>query len=240
MIDESASVSCNLDFSSLWIYIRLVNQPGNHLKMARASNTEQRRLEIIMGLMKVMAEVGYEGATVPLIARAAGLTPGLIHYHFANKQSILIALIECLEKIVQKRFEALYTKKDPRKKLSAFVEAHVGLGDGADTTAVACWIAIGAEAVRQPEVRAAYQKVTAAQLHTLEKICEEILTESGSSIARRREIALGVVCAIEGAFRLLVSAPDLIVPGFALPTVKEMAFGLIKAQPLSSKRSKGI
>ena len=199
--------------------------------MPRAQNTAIRRQEIIQGLMTVMAQVGYEGATIPLIAKAAGLTPGLIHYHFDSKKSILIGLIDYLSETVQWRFSELLHEAGGEAQVRAFIEAHVGLGKGADPRAVACWISIGAEAVRQPEVRAEYQRVTKTQLDTLEEICAQSLIEAKRRVKKKREIALSIFCAIEGAYRLLVSAPDLIVPGFAAPAITQMALGLISAQP---------
>ena len=58
--------------------------------MPRPSNTDARREQIVLGLQRVMAERGYEKATVSAIAQAAGLTPGLVHYHFKNKQEMLL------------------------------------------------------------------------------------------------------------------------------------------------------
>ena len=41
----------------------------------------------------MIARHGYEKATIQAIAAQAGLAPGLIHYHFKNKQEILVSLI---------------------------------------------------------------------------------------------------------------------------------------------------
>ena len=56
--------------------------------MARPSNTEERRQQIVEGLLRVMAERGYERASIAEIAKAAGLSPGLVHYHFTEKQEL--------------------------------------------------------------------------------------------------------------------------------------------------------
>jgi len=204
--------------------------------MPRKSNTNLRRKEIVEGLMKVMAEVGYDGATIPLIADAAKLAPGVIHYHFDSKQNILRELMEHLTANVQERTAQLSQGKKPKDELATFIEAHVGLGKGADSRAVACWIAIGAEAVKQPEIRAVYRKITKSQITTLEEICFRLLTEDGRSTKNKRQIALGIISAIEGAYRLLVSAPELIVPGFAAPTITAMAMGLLTTQPKLKKK----
>lgn len=197
--------------------------------MPRPSNTEERRQQIVEGLMSVMATSGYGGATIPLIAQAAGLSTGLVHYHFDTKQSILIELIKYLATMVNTRAQTRAVK--PAAKLEAYIDAHLAYGKGESTEAVACLIAIGAEAVTQPEIRQAYQDATRQQLTLLEKICEEVLHTEGRSVKGKREIALGIIAAIEGSYRLLVSAPDLIPKGFAAPTVRAMAFGLIAAQP---------
>ena len=73
-----------------WLVNQLINV------MARPSNTDERRLQIMGALVKVMARRGYDGASVADIARAARLTPGLVHYHFKNKQEILLAALRDL------------------------------------------------------------------------------------------------------------------------------------------------
>ena len=182
--------------------------------------------------MAVMATSGYGGATIPLIAQAAGLSTGLVHYHFDNKQSILIELIKHLNALVNLRAQTKAVK--PSAKLTAYIDAHLAYGKGESPEAVSCLIAIGAEAVTQPEIRQAYQDATRQQLEILERICHEVLVAEGRVVKAKREIALGIIAAIEGSYRLLVSAPDLIPRGFAAPTVKAMALGLVAAQPLKT------
>lgn len=203
--------------------------------MPRPSNTEARKRQIVEALMTVMATSGYAGATIPLIAKEAGLTSGLVHYHFDSKQSILIALVQHMVELIDVRFRAINTK-DPVEQLCAYIDAHLALGDGSNQTAVACWINIGAECTSQIEVRAAYQKATEHQISMLETMCQESLQFSGRSTKNKRAMALGITAAIEGCYRLLVSAPDMIPTGFAAPTVKAMARGLISEQPMASTK----
>src|SRR2546425_12752043 len=119
--------------------------------MARPPNTEQRRDQIVRGLATVMAESGYAKATVQAIGRASGLTPGLVHYHFRDKQQILLALVESLAALVRRRLRT--GGREPSEEIFSAIDALVGTKQGIDAEAVACWVVIGAEAVRQPEVR---------------------------------------------------------------------------------------
>ena len=92
--------------------------------MARPSNTEHRRQEIVNGLMQTMADKGYEKASIQSIAKAAGLSPGLIHYHFKTKQEILVELTAQLSQIAQDRFAAKVEEvSSPMERLNAYIDA---------------------------------------------------------------------------------------------------------------------
>lgn len=178
-----------------------------------------------------MAEDGYDGATIHSIAAKAKLTPGLVHYHFRSKLEILLALLEHLSAKVNARFQTLLGKRSsPSSELSAYINAHLAVGEDSDVTGVACWIAIGAEAVKVKEVRDLYQSISEAKISELEAIVERCLKEKNKRLNSKRAIALGIFAAIEGSYRMLVAAPAVLEAGFAAPTVLSMAKGAIEAQ----------
>ena len=200
--------------------------------MARASNTDQRREQIVRGLLRVMARHGYAGATIPAIAREADLLPGLVHYHFDTKKAILLALVALLEASVRARYERLAARAEaPRERLYAFLDAHVAKGPGADPDAVACWVALGAEAVADREVRAAYRGVVERELAELRSLIGPILLQHGRLEAAARDIAAALLAAIEGAFRLAVVAEGAAREGYASIALRRMADGLIAGAP---------
>lgn len=192
--------------------------------MARPSNTEERRQQIVQGLLRVMAERGYERASIAEIARAAGLTPGLVHYHFTEKQEVLLTLVEQLAGGVRERVKQRLAraKGGARGQVDAFLEAFLATGEGADPAAVSAWVTISAEAVRQPEVRAAYERVVRADLEQLEALVAEV-----TGRRKARTVAAGLFAAVQGYFVLAAAAPGLIPPGSAAATVKRMAAGLL-------------
>ncbi|HEX8818682.1 MAG TPA: TetR family transcriptional regulator [Archangium sp.] len=198
--------------------------------MARPSNTGERRQQIVEGLLRVMAERGYERASIAEIAKAAGLSPGLVHYHFTEKQEILLTLVEQLATSVRERVKARLAraKGGARGQVDAFLDAFLAMGDDADPASVAAWVTISAEAVRQPEVRAAYEKVVHADLAHLEELV-------GAVVGRRRAraVAAGLFAAVQGYFVLSAAAPSLIPTGSAATTVKRMAAGLLDAADAS-------
>jgi TetR/AcrR family transcriptional regulator, transcriptional repressor of bet genes len=200
--------------------------------MPRPSNTEERRQQIVDALLRVMATHGYERATVAKIARDAGLGAGLVHYHFESKREILVALVEQLSTRFEDRFDAAVrrTTDDPRKRIDAFVDAALALGEGADPASVQAWVFIGAEALRQPEVRAVYQSALERRLALLEGCLRPALRASGRSGRNARRIAALVICAIEGAYQVGSAAPELLPVGFAAPTLRRAVAAILESE----------
>jgi TetR/AcrR family transcriptional repressor of bet genes len=199
--------------------------------MGRPSNTRERRAQIVDGLLTVMAEHGYAAASVAAVAEAAGLAPGLVHYHFDTKQEILLALVDTLDARARARRTAFTVKaRTPRARLFASIDALLAPGDGADARAVACWVAIGAEAVHQPEVRRQYERLVREAVGELDVLLRDVLKSEGRSTAKAGIAAAGLMAAVEGCFRLAAAAPDVIVAGSAAGLVRAMAIGLVEAQ----------
>lgn len=179
--------------------------------MARPSNTEHRRQEIVLGLMSAMAEKGYEKASIQSIAKAAGLSPGLIHYHFKTKLEILIALMTELSDKADERYELLATKAESAEdKLMAYIDAALALGEGSDQQAVAAWVIIGAEAVRLEDVRNLYQDVIARHSNTLVELLTQASTEVGTKLNKKKakELATFIITSIQGAYQIATTVPD--------------------------------
>ena len=62
--------------------------------MTRKRIADERRQQIIDGLYECLACAGHEKTTIKDIARAAGVSYGVIHYYFDNKKEIVLALVE--------------------------------------------------------------------------------------------------------------------------------------------------
>lgn len=204
--------------------------------MARPSNTEERRRQIVDGLIAAMAEHGYDGASIPNIAKAAGLAPGLLHYHFESKQQILLAAVGVLAERVRARYERRAAQATcARERVYAYLDAHVALGSDASPSAVACWVAIGAEALRQPEVQSAYRKVTRLALQQLTTLLATALREEQRATERAEELAAALMAAIYGCYQL-AHAAHAAPAGFAAPMLRQMADGLLSAAPSARAR----
>jgi TetR/AcrR family transcriptional repressor of bet genes len=194
----------------------------------RPSNTQQRRQQIIEALVIVMAQKGYEKASIADVAQQAGLTQGLIHYHFNNKQEILLAVLEDLINQHKVRLEEkLEGKKDPLSQLETFIDFHLKLDNSADPNMLNCWIMLSGEALRQEKVRESYQQAVNSIVERLKSILKQGVVEKVFS-CQEDIVASAIMAAIQGYFVLAATAPMLIPKGSAASSVRKMALALVR------------
>jgi TetR/AcrR family transcriptional repressor of bet genes len=209
--------------------------------MPRPSNTDERRAQITAALVKVMARRGYDGAAIADVARAARLTPGLVHYHFKNKHEILLAALTDLVARHEQRLEARLSEAgdDPVAALGAFIDCHLGLGADADPEALACWILLGGEAVRDAKVRAAMATALEGMMARLARLIREGVERRAFTCESADAAASALIAAIQGYFVLAATARQAIPRGSAAVSTKRMAEGLLRpARPLARKAAR--
>ncbi len=82
-----------------------------------------RRNQLTRAAYKVVGQKGYYDFTIRDIAREAGLSTGLVHYYFKNKEDLLLNLLKEINKnmlVILNR--SISTAEDPRDKLSIFMK----------------------------------------------------------------------------------------------------------------------
>jgi TetR/AcrR family transcriptional repressor of bet genes len=188
-----------------------------------------------------MARHGYEGATIAEVAKAANLTPGLVHYHFNNKEEILLDLLAELVERHDERLEAKLNQcaADPTSEVTAFIDFHLGLGADADPDALACWILISGEALRNHKVRASFEQALERMVARLERIIASGVEQRAFTCPSPPAAASALFATIQGYFVLAATARRVIPRGSAAAATKQMAVGLLAPRrPLLIHREK--
>ncbi|HOD16488.1 MAG TPA: TetR/AcrR family transcriptional regulator [Spirochaetota bacterium] len=81
-----------------------------------------RRAQLTRAAYKVVGQKGYYDFTIRDIAREAGLSTGLVHYYFKNKEDLLLNLLKEINRnmlIVLNK--AISASDDPKVKLNIFM-----------------------------------------------------------------------------------------------------------------------
>lgn len=197
--------------------------------MARPSNTDQRRAQITGALVKVMARHGYGGASIADIAKTARLTPGLVHYHFESKQEILLAALADLAARHEAHLDTRLAGAggDPRAEMAAFIDVHLGIGGDADPEALACWILLSGEALREAKVRVEFERALESLTARLARIIRRGVERRVFKCESIDAAASAIVALIQGYFVLAATARKLIPKGSAAPAAKRLADALL-------------
>lgn len=211
--------------------------------MSRATNTNARRAQIVDGLIRVMARQGYDGASIADVAKRAGLAPGLVHYHFKNKLEILL---EAVRELAARHVAALdaalrdVDADDAPAQLAKFIDVHLGLGAHADADALACWVLVTAEALREKRVRAATEVVLSDLAARITAIIVRGIEARAFETNEPEAAAAALLATIQGYFTVAATARELIPSGSAARCTLRMAEGLLRPKlPLVGARRKG-
>ncbi|RPI96241.1 MAG: TetR family transcriptional regulator [Spirochaetales bacterium] len=82
-----------------------------------------RRTQLTAAAYRVVSRKGYYNFTIKDIAREAGLSTGLVHYYFKDKQELLFTLLKEMNNNLRVFLNrALAKSDDPREKLSIFLD----------------------------------------------------------------------------------------------------------------------
>jgi TetR/AcrR family transcriptional repressor of bet genes len=204
----------------IWLNSQNTFEDWINSHMARPKNTEQRKKEIVMALLKVMSERGYEKASIQVIAKEAGLSSGLLHYHFKSKQEILLALVEWITTSATERLNRMNEGlTDPWEKIAAFINARLANDKNTLQEEVSAWVVIAGESVRQPEVKALYVELIDEQLNMLKHLIADVW--EGKSTRSKEVINLSaiILAAMEGAFQLSATAGEVMPKNYAADSV---------------------
>lgn len=96
----------------------------------KSDTINTRRLQLTRAAYKVVGQKGYYDFTIRDIAKEAGLSTGLVHYYFKDKEDLLLTLLK--EMNFNLKFyltKALTVLSDPREKLLAFCDQAFDLLD---------------------------------------------------------------------------------------------------------------
>ncbi|MCX6005380.1 MAG: TetR/AcrR family transcriptional regulator [Chloroflexi bacterium] len=81
-----------------------------------------RKKQITRAAYEVIAEKGYYNFTMMDIAKRAGVSSGLIHHYFKDKENMLVTLLREMQQDIRAKLEkATEHIKDPRQKLDIFM-----------------------------------------------------------------------------------------------------------------------
>ncbi|MBI2898583.1 MAG: TetR/AcrR family transcriptional regulator, partial [Planctomycetes bacterium] len=90
------------------------------------SRSDRKQAEILSWCSKVIAEEGYEKASIRKIAEEMGMSISALYYYFSSKKELLFAIqYNAFRDLVRRLEEKLGDVREPERKLYVLIENHL-------------------------------------------------------------------------------------------------------------------
>lgn len=91
--------------------------------MTKADVAAERKNQIVRATVDCIAKYGYHNFSMQDVARTAGVSKGIIHYYFLNKDDLMMSVLDKVAADIERVLHADMDSIDnPKKKLEIFIE----------------------------------------------------------------------------------------------------------------------
>jgi TetR/AcrR family fatty acid metabolism transcriptional regulator len=195
------------------------------MRTKQSFTTRARRAQIVAATVRVIARQGLSKASFGRIAAEAGLSsPGMISYHFTDKDELLTVVCDTLLDDCAAAIDAAVTAAaGPAEGLAAYLAAFVRWQDGHRDEVAALWrLAAG---WKRPGDQVAFDE--ASLTAPLRRVLRNGQAAGVLRSTHEEWAAQTILCAVKGYQQALHDDPDLDADAFAETLVDLFARGLI-------------
>ncbi|MET0598048.1 MAG: transcriptional regulator BetI [Mesorhizobium sp.] len=179
-------------------------------RRGRKASKEIRRQQLIEATIDSLAKRGYSETTMADVADGAGLSRGIVNFHFESKEKLLVATLQHMYEEYSAHWRNALQRAgdDPAEQLRALVAADF---DRAICTRrkLAAWCAFWGEAKSRPTYQALCGARDAAYQDVFVQLCAS-LGEAGGYPFEPQGTALALTAMLEGLWlRLMMGTEDV-------------------------------
>lgn len=176
---------------------------------SRSFTETARRVQIVDCAIDTIAEVGFAKASVDRIARRAGVSKGVITYHFPNKEEIVDAIVEKVVAAGRAYMEPrILAETSAAGRLRAYIESNLDFIDAHRKQLIAL-VEIAMSARRADDSLVIGPESLARRAASLEELLRAGQRSGEFRRFNTRVMALTIIQAIDGVPPLLAREPDL-------------------------------
>jgi TetR/AcrR family transcriptional repressor of bet genes len=151
--------------------------------LGRKASKEVRKQQLIEATIRVLALKGYAALTVADVAKAAGLSTGIIIFHFVSKDELLASVLRFLAEEYYNNWKQAVAAADdnPAARLSALVLADFN-PDVYTPDKLAAWIAFWGESQGRPIYEELCAGFDAERLVAGQRFCRALVESGGYAL----------------------------------------------------------
>ncbi len=139
-----------------------------------------RREQLIDATMRTIARHGFARTTMAQVAKAAGLSQGIVNFYFKTKEALLYETLEHLAEEYESLLQCAQDKAgpDPVAALDAMIETDLG-PNACTPVKTAVWLAFWAESRGRPKYRQLCRTLAETYHRQVRDLCAELVERGG-------------------------------------------------------------
>lgn len=189
-----------------------MSMKNNNIK-SRTAPPEVRRKQLIDATINCIATLGISGTTLTAVTKEAGLSLGLVNFHFKSKDALLIATLEFLANehrdIWKKSIEE--ESLSSANKLAAIVEAQFN-PKISTTEKQAVWFAFCGDPNYRKTFKSISSEVDAERHEITKRLCRDILSKEPTAGIEPETLAATLESLFDGYWLNMLLYPNDFTP----------------------------
>jgi len=179
-------------------------------RKGRKASKETRRAQLIEATIDSLARRGYSETTMADVADGAGLSRGIVNFHFESKEKLLVATLQHMSEEYAAHWRGALAKagSDPAQQLRAVVAADFDRAV-CSRRKLAAWCAFWGEAKSRPTYQALCGSRDDDYQAVMVELCSALARDGGYAFAPV-STALALSAMLEGLWlRLMMGGDDI-------------------------------
>jgi AcrR family transcriptional regulator len=187
--------------------------------LSRKASKDVRRQQLIEATLEVLAKKGYAGTTMADVAKAAGLSSGIVNFHFETKENLLAETLRTLSDEYRAHWRKALedtANEPPAHRLAAMMRADFS-PEICTPKKLAAWGAFWGESASRPTYLKYCSANDAEYQDMIEGLCRAIIAE-GNYQYDEAHVARGFNALTEGLWLDIMTQEKPMSPAEALKT----------------------
>lgn len=177
---------------------------GDGEKRGRKASKETRRQQLIEATIDSLAKRGYSDTTLADVADGAGLSRGIVNFHFESKENLLIATLQYMSEEYGDHWNSALEKAGPSVASRLWAIVHADFDRKICTKRkLAAWCAFWGEAKSRPTYQALCGARDVKYQETVIALCADLKAE-GDYDYEPEPMALSLCAMLEGLWLRLM------------------------------------
>jgi len=176
--------------------------------LSRAEGKRRSRQKLITATINSIAKRGFAETTLARVAAAAGLSRGIVNFHFRSKDALFLEVLKFLSREYQEYWSRAFDQAGPTaaEKLEAVLVVDFE-PPISNRNRIAAWFAFYGEAKSRPTYMSACTDTDQAAVDAICELCRTIIEEGGYENRDPDLIVQGLSAIAEGLWLDLLISP---------------------------------